>query len=184
MKSSTNKSKSFTRWMRIIHRDLGFLMVGISLIYAISGFILNHMDGKDPAFKVTKETLSFEKGLTAEELTQLWADKELPSLKKVMRIDDERSRLMLDGGMGIYHSATGQAVYEKHTRNDFIYWINKLHYNKVAGWTFMADIFAFALFFFAISGLLIVKGKKGLRGSGKWYLIAGLLIPILYLLFT
>ena len=47
----------------------------------------------------------------------------------------------------------------------------------------MADLFAFSLIFFALSGLFIVKGKKGMAGTGKWYLLAGILIPVLYVLF-
>ncbi len=46
----------------------------------------------------------------------------------------------------------------------------------------MADIFAGSLIFLAISGLFMVKGKHGITKKGKWYLIIGLLIPILYIL--
>ena len=42
----------------------------------------------------------------------------------------------------------------------------------------MADIFAVTLIFFAISGLFMIKGKKGIAGRGKWYLLIGLLIPL------
>jgi hypothetical protein len=89
---------------------------------------------------------------------------------------------MLVGGVGVYNSKTGQIDYEMHKRNALIFWINKLHYNQVKGWSVMADLFAVSLIFFALSGLFIVKGKKGLTGSGKWYLIAGVLIPVLYVM--
>jgi hypothetical protein len=173
-----------TRWLRVIHRDLGFLMVGICLIYGISGFLLNHMDGKDPAFKTKEVTLQVDKNLSHDELSVLWKDKGLPELKKIMAIDDVHSRLMLNGGIGVYNSATGIVDYEIHSKNEFVYWINKLHYNKVKGWSVMADLFAFALIFFAVSGLLIVKGRKGLAGSGKWYLLAGIIIPVLYIILS
>ncbi|MDR1524434.1 MAG: PepSY-associated TM helix domain-containing protein, partial [Tannerella sp.] len=90
----------------------------------------------------------------------------------------------LNGGVGVYNSVTGIVDYEVYSKNEFVYWINKLHYNKVKGWSVMADLFAFALMFFAISGLLIVKGRKGLAGSGKWYLLAGIMIPVLYIIFN
>ena len=176
------KGHRVTRWLRIIHRDLGFLMVGICLVYGISGFLLNHMNGKDPAFKTTEATVQLEKGLSNDELAVLWGDKKLPPLRKVMTIDEEHARLMLNGGVGVYSSATGVADYEVYKKNEFIYWINRLHYNKVNGWTIMADIFAFSLVFFAISGLFMVKGRKGIAGRGKWYLIAGILIPVLYVI--
>lgn len=172
------------RWLRVIHRDLGFLMVGVCLVYGISGFLLNHMNGKDPAYKTQEETLQIDKNLSHEELSVLWKDKGLPELKKVMTIDDVHSRLMLNGGVGAYNSATGIADYEMHSKNEFVYWINRLHYNKIKGWSVMADLFAFSLIFFALSGLFMVKGRKGLAGSGKWFLLAGLVIPILYIVLT
>lgn len=182
--SKAKKSNKIFRWLRIIHRDLGFLMVGVCIIYGISGFLLNHMNGKDPAFTTTEATLQLEKNLTNEELTILWADKKLPDLKKIMSIDETHYRLMLNGGIGVYNAATGIVDYEIHSKNEFIYWINKLHYNKVKGWSVMADIFAFSLIFFAISGIFIVKGKNSIAGRGKWYLIAGLIIPIVYIILS
>ena len=84
------------KWLRIIHRDLGFLMAGICLIYAVSGILLNHMNGKDPAFKNVYATVQFPKGLMNEELSMLWKEKEnLPVLKKVFQYDDSHFKLML-----------------------------------------------------------------------------------------
>lgn len=185
MKSSKSNSSRIIRWLRIIHRDLGYLMVGICLVYGISGMLLNHMNGKDPAYKSTNHTIHMTVGLGEQELASAWnADSSLPKLKKAIPIDEQHTRLMLDGGMGVYNSATGLTDYELHKKNVFVYWINKLHYNKVNGWSIMGDIFAVSLIFFAVSGLFMVRGKKGLLGRGKWFLAAGLLIPILYILFT
>lgn len=184
MKLLQNK-KSIKRYLRIIHRDLGFLMVGICLIYAISGILLNHMGGEDPAFKTEKNSLKLEKDLTKEELIILWNDKEnLPKTHKVMSIDSEHYRVMLQGGVGVYSAVSGEVDYEIHTKREFIYWVNKLHYNKVKGWFLMADIFAVSLIFLAISGLFIVGGKSGIKGRGKWYLIAGILIPVIYIILS
>jgi hypothetical protein len=82
----------------------------------------------------------------------------------------------------MYNSANGHVDYEKHTKKAIVYWINRLHYNKVKGWSPVADFFAVSLLFLAVSGLFLVKGKKGLAGSGKWFLLAGLLVPLLYIL--
>jgi len=176
-------NKTFTRWLRIIHRDLGFLMVGVSLVYGLSGILLNHMDGKDPAYRATSGNVSFAPDLDIKELTEAWNKKEgLPVLKRVLPADEKQLRLMCQGGTGIYQIETGEATYEISTRRVFVYWINKLHYNKINGWSPMADLFATSLIFFALSGLWMVKGKKGIAGRGKWYLLAGLLIPVIYIL--
>ena len=172
---------NLSRFLRVIHRDLGFLMVGISLVYGISGIFLNHLDGKDPAFHTEKKTIQLPANLTENELSATWqADKQLPTLKKIMQIDENHLRIFLDGGIGVYNIENGYLNYEKHTKRILIYWINRLHYNKVKGWKWVADTYAVSLITLAITGLFIIKGKKGLAGSGKWYLIIGILIPVIF----
>ena len=92
--------------------------------------------------------------------------------------------MIFEGGVGIYNIKTGNADYERYTRRPFIYWVNRLHFNRLHGWSYAGDFFAVSLIFFAISGMLMVKGKNGLRGRGKWYLLVGILIPILYIIFA
>ncbi|WP_439185098.1 PepSY-associated TM helix domain-containing protein [Carboxylicivirga taeanensis] len=175
-------NKAVRKWLRIIHRDLGYVMVGITIIYGISGYVLNHMDGKDPAYETVEGIALLPAGLSKTQVKEAWVlQDELPAIKRILPIDGEHYRLMLDGGIGVYQSNNGEVVYEQHRKKPFIYFINKLHYNKVGGWTLMGDIFAFTLIFFAISGLFMVKGPKGLGGRGKWYLLIGLAIPIIYL---
>jgi hypothetical protein len=91
--------------------------------------------------------------------------------------------LFLEAGTGVYNSSNGSLHYERHEKRVLIYWMNSLHYNKVKGWSPVADIFAGSLIVLAITGLFMVKGKRGITGSGKWYLLIGLLIPIIFGLF-
>lgn len=178
-------NKSLSYWLRVVHRDLGFLMVGLCLVYGVSGFLMNHMNGKDPAFKTTEANVTLNQGMDQDELAAAWkANTELPVLKKTFRVDDEHVRLMLEGGIGVYSAKTGVAAYEIHEKRPVIYWFNRLHYNRVGGWSIMGDFFAVSLVFFAISGLFMMKGKNGLAGRGKWYLLVGLLIPFLYVLLS
>jgi len=177
--------KRFTRWLRVLHRDLGFLAIGLCLIYAISGILLNHMDGSDPAYKVMKGSKTIEPGLSEKELTAEWAkETNFPAIKRFFSAGDSQIKILAEGGTAQYNRVTGELNYEFYLKRPFVYFINKLHYNQVKGWTFMADLFAVLLIFFALSGLVMVKGKKGLAGSGKWYLLAGLLIPLIYLFFV
>lgn len=179
------KNKSITHWLRILHRDIGFIMVGICLIYAISGILLNHMDGKDPSYKTEEYTLHLEPNLDRNSLKSLWNNNnQSPQSNRVIKVDDTHLQILFDGGLGIYNTETGQIDYEKYTKRPFVYWITKLHYNKVRGWNIMADVFAISMVFFALSGLFMVKGKKGITGNGKWYLLIGIMIPILYVIFA
>ena len=184
MKWSINR-KSLTRWFRIIHRDLGFLMVGICLVYGLSGMLLNHMKGKDPAFKTEQKTLQLGKNLDKDELAKQWtANTDLPAMKKIIPAENNNLRVTYQGGMGMYNAETGTVEYEINKKRPFIYWINKLHYNQVKGWSPMADLFAVSLIFFAVSGLVMVRGKKGIAGSGKWYLLIGICIPVAYVILS
>jgi hypothetical protein len=170
-----------THLLRVIHRDLGFFVAGITLVYAISGILLNHLNGKDPAFRTEAKTIQLPANLTETGLSDAWlATDRTPRLKKILRVDNDHLRLFLEGGIGVYNSTDGSLHYEKNEKRALIYWINRLHYNKVKHWSPVADFFAGSLILLAITGLFIVKGKKGLAGSGKWYLIIGLLIPILF----
>lgn len=178
------QSKNITKWLRIIHRDLGFLMVGVCLVYGISGFLLNHMNGKDPAFKTVQEVIRLNPNLSTTDLKAEVESNGLPNVKRVMPIDADHQRILFEGGIGVYNQANGVLDYELHKRRAFVYWINKLHYNKINGWSFMGDFFAISLVFFAISGLFMVKGKKGIKGRGKWYLLVGLAIPVVYIILS
>lgn len=168
------------KWLRIIHRDLGFLMVGVSIIYGTSGMIVNHMGETDPAFETIQEEIVIETSLMQGELPKVFEKNNLPAIKRVAQIDEEHMRVMLEGGVGVYNSATGELVYEQHKQRPVVYWFNRLHYNRVKGWSFMGDFFAASLIFFALSGIFMVRGSKGIKGRGKWYLIVGIIIPILY----
>ncbi len=172
------------KWLRIIHRDLGYLMVGITIIYGISGIILNHMGEYNPAFKTVEGVLNLSPKLSNDQLKVECEKAGLPNIKGTQTIDSEHEQIYLDGGIAVYNTQTGLFDYETHKKRHFTYWINQLHYNKLGNWSIMADIFAGSLIFFAISGLFLVRGKRGLAGRGKWYLLAGLAIPIIYILLS
>ena len=170
------------KWIRILHRDLGYVMVGLCLVYGISGFLLNRIDKRDPSYKVEQRTMTFDKGLTQDEFKKAWLlESGHPTLNSIGETGG-KYRLLLQGGIGEYDPSTGVAQYETSKRKPLAYWVNQLHYNRVGGWSLMADIFAVGLIFFALSGLFMVKGKHGIGGRGKWYLIVGLLIPNVYVL--
>ena len=62
-KSSTKKQglaaiirKRWRAWLRAIHRDIGYLAVGFTVIYALSGIAMNHIDDWDPNFHSSEIT--------------------------------------------------------------------------------------------------------------------------------
>ena len=37
-------------WLRALHRDIGYLAVGLTVVYALSGLAVNHIGDWDPNF--------------------------------------------------------------------------------------------------------------------------------------
>lgn len=176
-------SKKVRKWLRLIHRDLGYFFVGITIIYAISGIILNHKKhDQDPAYKTESKTVQLATNLSPKELNSYWQDNltDYP-LNKILP-EGGRYSLYLKGGLGNYSPESGMLQFEVYKRKQWVYFMNKLHYNSKKGWTLMADIFAVVMIIFALSGMFMVPGKKGIAGRGKWLLLIGILLPFLFFL--
>ena len=168
--------------MRQLHRDIGLLMIGVAVVYGVSGILLNHMNGKNPSYTTIEKQLTLSKGLNAPALKRTWHSLPgVPLVQRIARVDETHLRLLFDGGIGVYNVASGMMEYEFHEKRPLFYYINKLHYNQVNGWTMMADVFAGALIFLAVSGILMLplKGRKGIR---RILIVAlGIIIPIVYI---
>lgn len=173
---------NWRKWLRTIHRFLGYFTVGITLVYAISGIILNHKQTRvDPAFKTISVEKSFPAGLTIDAFTSLF-EQDFPGqqLNKILP-EEQLYRLYLKGGIGQYNVFSGALSFEVYQKKPLVYFINKLHYNQKNYWTTPADFYAGALIFFALSGLFMVRGKNSLLKRGKWYVIAGILLIMIYI---
>jgi uncharacterized protein len=170
------------KWLRIIHRDLGYFVVGITLVYAISGIILNHKKrGIDPAYRTVTVNDTLQSGMSIEELHLFFKHHYVDyELNKVLP-DQTRYQLFVKGGVGSYNVETGIIYFEVYQIKPFVSFINKLHYNKKKHWTIPADFFAGSLIFLALSGLFMVRGKNSIARNGKWYVLAGIVLVVVYI---
>lgn len=158
-------------------------MIGISIVYGVSGIYLNHLDGTNPAYKTITKSFIIEKDLTESSFIESISNQAtFPKVNKVREQDSDEITFFIDGGTGVYDKTTGEVSYEIKKKKHFVYWVNKIHYNSLKNWKWMGDFFAVSLIFFAVSGIFMVRGKNGIAKRGKWYLIAGLIIPILYII--
>ncbi len=48
--------KRWRAWLRALHRDTGYLLVGLTFVYAASGIAINHIADWDPNFESTQRT--------------------------------------------------------------------------------------------------------------------------------
>jgi len=182
--------KALRKWSRILHRDIGYFFIFTSLIYGISGIALNHMSDWNPNYSVELKhfTTNLDLGNTSFVKTNI--------LKLLDNIDDSDNykkhyypnksqlKIFLKGGSSIIvnvENGNGTAEYLK--RRLVFYESNFLHYNPNRIWTWFSDAFAAALILFSITSLFMVKGKKGIIGRGGIYLVLGIIIPIVFLMF-
>ena len=157
--------------MRIIHRYLGFFLIGIMTVYALSGTVLIFRD--TDAFKVQKQIeKTLKPGLEIEELG------------KTLRIRNLKIEKIEDGIQyfknGTYNSSTGVVNYtsnklpmvldkmthlHKATTNDPLYWLNVF--------------FGLSLLFFAISSFWMFLPKTKTFKKGMYFTLGGMVLTLI-----
>jgi hypothetical protein len=180
--------KRWRGWLRAVHRDIGYLAVGLTIIYAVSGLAINHLEDWDPNFKsYTREhTIApIPADLPeAEAVARARAALALPAPRDVYRAGDEL-RLGYDGREVVIYGDSGQVVDQGQTPRFFLRVANWLHYNRgKKAWTYIADAYAVLLLYLALSGLFMLKGKLGLRWRGTVLVGLGAAVPIAYVVLS
>ena len=182
--------KLFRKWNRILHRDIGFFFVGASIIYGLSGIALNHLHDWNPNYAVDVDEfqteLSLQKSprLKTNILKLLDEINDRDNYKSHYYPDPDFIKIFLRGGSSIVVNVkTGEGRAEYLKKRPIFYEVNYLHYNPQYWWTWFSDIFAGALILLAITSIFMVRGKKGAWGRGGIYILAGIIIPILFLIF-
>lgn len=172
----------------ILHRDFGYFFAGTTIIYAISGLAVNHIDEWNPNFIVTHQAVEVEPLETRESVTTGWVAKVLKPLGEDdhYRSHDfptsQKVKIYLDEGSVFINLTTGKGEYETVRRRPFFYQVNMLHLSPKTFWLVFSDIFCLSLVLICVTGLFVLKGKKGITGRGAWLAGAGLLVPLLFLL--
>lgn len=182
-------SSDIRRWCRILHRDISYFFAGMVLIYALSGIYMNHRDTINPHYTVSRTEIVIT-DLPAQ------ADMDKVAVEALMeRVGvrekytkhyfpkDNHLKVFLKGSSTLEADlATGSIVYESLRRRPLVSQITTLHYNPGKWWTWFSDIFAIALIVITITGLVMLKGNKGLIGRGGVELLIGVAIPVLLFL--
>jgi hypothetical protein len=173
----------------VLHRDVGYFFVGMTIIYAISGIALNHIGDWDPNYIIRDEKVV----ANVSDLHSKMSREEVMALADELRIDNKVKKhyypnastlkVFLDGGSLTLDIRSGVGLLEAVSRRPVFYEMNYLHYNHGKFfWTWFSDIFAVGMVLLAITGLFVLKGKNGLKKRGVWFVLAGSLIPLIFLL--
>lgn len=170
------------QWNVALHRDVGYLVAGLTVAYAISGFAVNHTADWNPNYTIVREERRFEPIAVGERdamVAELVRKLALPGPpREAFRARPEQLELFYEGWSVKADAALGTAIVERPRDRALLRDLNFLHLNHPKGaWTLVADLYAVALAFMAISGLFIARGRTSLAGRGKWWLMAGIAVP-------
>lgn len=179
-------------WPKInnaLHRYLGFFFFTTTLIYAVSGIAMNHIDDWDPSYIILRDELNVAPGTALGDLDEpavraLFSD--------IMGKYDYKSHYYPNAttlkvferlGSIVVDTETGRGFRERLVRKPLFYGANFLHYNPIKYWTYFSDLYAVALIIMAVTGLVMRRRGNGIGGLGGWLTLIGAIVPFLYIAF-
>jgi len=173
--------------LRILHRDLGYYIVGMTSVYCLSGIFLNHRHDFNPDYKIYiysfQVNIQDKTDLSETEVKEvLDAIEDVDALyKKHYRNNQGIVKVSIENGEVTINPATGEGSIHYLQKRPFIFGMNKLHKATLGTlWKWVSDIMAVILLFVAVSGLFLLKGKRGFNRWGWWITIAGFIVPLIF----
>jgi hypothetical protein len=174
MNVEQKEKKSITHTMRSLHRDIGFFVIGLIVIYSLSGVVLIYRD---------TNFLKHEK-LVEKKLSP---NMELSELGKVLHMRDFQV-LKTDGAIvyfqnGTYDKETGVVKYSTKELPAWISKFNALHQassRSLVHW--FTTVLGVLLLFLAISSFWMFKPKTKLFRRGIYFAVSGIIAAIILLL--
>ena len=173
--------------IRSLHRDVGYFMSALVAIYSLSGLAVNHIDEWNPSYAIEQRSVDVGPldatslgAMQTQVIERLEIDPDL--VQGHHREAADRFVVFLsEGGAVSIAPSSGQGHLKLVTPRSPLFEFNVLHLNHMKGaWTWFADAAAVLLFLLALSGLFMIGGRKGLMGRGKWFVLAGVLVPVIF----
>lgn len=163
--------KSIQYYMRCLHRDIGFVVVGLTIIYALSGILLTYRS-TDLLKKETTVNVQIDKGLEAGELGKALR-------MRFFQIERQTEDTVFFRG-GSYDRGSGMATYTQLKYPTVIEKLVELH--KLSSQNIMhilAVVYAVLLFFLAISSLFMYRPGTRLFRRGILLTVIGVVIALI-----
>ncbi len=180
----TRTRDSLRKLNNILHRDLGYFFAGLIIAYSLSGIALNHIDEWNPDFIISKTTLNFERtydrrSITDEDIATLSSRAGESSFRLYDFPSERQVKIYFRNATLLVDLEEGTGEYEKISRRPLFYQVNVLHRNSVKWWKWASDIFAGTLIVITVTGMLMLRGRNGFAGRGKWLISAGMIPPLI-----
>ncbi len=174
--------------IRVLHRDIGYVAVALTIIFSISGIAVNHIDDWNPNYIVVTDSVKIkpiiDSVLTAND-AKIYVLSQLnitDSVKSTFRKSPIEIDIFLERKTISANIETGNVTIESVKNREAFKMMNFLHLNNPKRiWTWVSDIFAASLILLALTGMFILNGKNGFSGRGQWFFLHGLLVPVVFL---
>jgi hypothetical protein len=179
------------KWFRILHRDVGYVAVALIIAYGVSGVAVNHIEDWNPNYTFAERAIDVgplppgppissrpprSRGCASIPAQVRGHFLETATHLRVFLPDGQEASLDVTTGRGRMKVVEKRAV---------LFELNSLHLNNLKGaWTYVADLFAIALIFLAITGMTMMKGDRGFWGRGKYFVAGGLAVPVFFLIYV
>ncbi len=181
------------KWSRTLHRDLSYFFTGVLVVYAVSGFMLNHKKDFNSDYSIVREERTLAAPLPQGR--EAWSRERVAEaiapyggadayLKHYFPEEGTLKVFIRGGSTFTLDLTTGRGLFESVRKRPVLSALNRLHYNPSRWWTLFSDIFLAGLLVIVVTGLVMVRGRKGLAGRGALYLAAGILVPLLFIFLT
>ena len=190
-KSNTRKQPKgkFRKVIRSLHRDIGYFCIGMTIVFAVSGLAVNHIDDWNPNYEVTHQSKPINIDPVQKESEQLnsliLAQLELDTkIRTEFWESENRLKLFAAEDTTIEVDFKKQvAVIETVRQRPILSAFNRLHLNEAnKAWVIFSDLFAVLLLFLAFSSFFMLKGKNSVLSLKGLWVVAGFLVPMVFIL--
>ena len=159
---------------RIIHRYLGFFLVGIMAVYALSGIV---MIFRDTDFLKSEKTIvrNLKPNISSADL------KDVLKQKDFKIINEDNTTVYFKNGE--YEKATGKVKYTTKELPIVLNKMTELHKAKSGQPLFFLNVFfGISLLFFVISSFWMFPAKAKTFKNGMYFVLGGIVLTVILLL--
>jgi hypothetical protein len=194
------KKKSLESIVRSLHRDLGYFVIGLTLIYAITGIILsgralgwlektyNADIVMSKNIEINKFNDLFVEDVLDGKVINIFPESSYESVKKHLKlkvVKDEEHKVSFTAWRSLnidYYKNTGatRINYKGHPITIKLF-LDAHKASHTKAWFYLAIIYSVILSFLALSSLVMLKGKYGFKRRGIYLMFAGFAVVALFL---
>ena len=192
--------KSFSNTVRSLHRDLGYFVIGLTLIYAITGIILSGR-GLGWFKQEIKSEIVIEQNISSKDfnkkfiqvvkegkLLEIFPEDSYSSVEKHLKLKQTK----VEENISYYQAWRSLKIkYDKSTGNTLVKYkgypfvvevfVEAHKASHESAWFYLAIIYSVILSFLAISSFWMVKGKNGFKRRGVYFMLAGFVVVGIFL---